>query len=391
MNAPTYRAAILRELARDRFLNLNDNFDHTIGKDEPPAGPAMWKQCIGRAAEELHKGQTLREKIRGLSPLGRGLAFYLTPKLYFGRHEASQIRRGEFLYDLLDDAHSKSLLIKLIAYRILGHRKVKLPRNTPKYWSDITWVNTFSTNAELLSIASMGLSLAVKDMSAMGYDMRCYAGDGGLACVLVQKQYEYHRGDVHCKAEAGDVVIDAGACWGETSIYFAHEVGPTGQVLSYEFIPSNLAVARRNLDMNPHLKDRVQLVEMPLWSTSGVTLGYIDRGPGSQVTDDPIHFHSCDGMVQTTTIDDTIAALGLSKIDFIKMDIEGAELDSLRGAEAAIRRHRPKLAISLYHQPDDIETIPRYLAGLDLGYRFYLDHHTIYNNETVLFAVPVQA
>jgi FkbM family methyltransferase len=388
MTAPSYRAAILRELARDRLLNLNDNFDQTIGRDEPPASPAMWKQCVDRATESLQNSRALRERIRSLSPLCRALAFYITPKLYFARYENERLKRGAFLYGLLGDAHSKSLLIKLIAYRILGHRKVKLPRNTPKYWADISWVNTFSTNAELLPIKSMGLSLAVKDMGAMGYDMRCYAGDGGLACVLVQKQYEYHHGDVHCKAEAGDVVIDAGACWGETSIYFAHEVGPAGQVLSYEFIPSNLAVARCNLDMNPHLKDRVQLVEMPLWSTSGMTLGYIDRGPGSEVTDDPIHFHSCDGMVQTTTIDDTVAALDMPGIGFIKMDIEGAELDSLRGAEATIRKHRPKLAISLYHRPDDIETIPRYLAGLDLGYRFYLDHHTIYNNETVLFAVP---
>jgi hypothetical protein len=63
-------------------------------------------------------------------------------------------------------------------------------------------------------------------------------------------------------------------------------------------------------------------------------------------------------------------------------------LAALRGAEASIRKHRPKLAISVYHRLEDMETIPRYLAGLDLGYRFYLDHHTIYGNETVLFGVP---
>jgi Methyltransferase FkbM domain len=70
------------------------------------------------------------------------------------------------------------------------------------------------------------------------------------------------------------------------------------------------------------------------------------------------------------------------------MDIEGAELEALRGGEATIRSYRPKLAISIYHIPEDIETIPRYLAALDLGYRFYLDHHTTYNNETALFGLP---
>jgi hypothetical protein len=93
-------------------------------------------------------------------------------------------------------------------------------------------------------------------------------------------------------------------------------------------------------------------------------------------------------MVETTTIDETLTRLGLPKVDSIKMDIEGAELDALRGGEASIRKHRPRLTISLYHNPEDIEIIPRYLVSLDLGYRFYLDHHTIYNNETVLFGVP---
>jgi hypothetical protein len=70
------------------------------------------------------------------------------------------------------------------------------------------------------------------------------------------------------------------------------------------------------------------------------------------------------------------------------MDIEGAELAALKGAEAAIRKHRPKLAISVYHRPDDFQAIPRYLESLNLGYRYYLDHHTLYQNETVLFAAP---
>ena len=88
--------------------------------------------------------------------------------------------------------------------------------------------------------------------------------------------------------------------------------------------------------------------------------------------------------VTTLALDDALATVMPTDI---KMDIEGAELDALKGAEASIRKHRPKLAISLYHNPEDIETIPRYLAGLDLGYRFYLEHHTIYQNETVLFAM----
>jgi hypothetical protein len=88
----------------------------------------------------------------------------------------------------------------------------------------------------------------------------------------------------------------------------------------------------------------------------------------------------------TTTIDSIVAANNVPRIDFIKMDIEGSELGALNGAEAAIRRWRPKLAISLYHRPEDFFSIPLWIDGLALGYKLYLDHYTIHSEETVLYA-----
>jgi hypothetical protein len=70
------------------------------------------------------------------------------------------------------------------------------------------------------------------------------------------------------------------------------------------------------------------------------------------------------------------------------MDIEGAELSALQGAEETIRAFKPKLALSVYHKPNDLTVIPRYLNGLGLGYEFFLDHFTVYEGETVLFANP---
>jgi FkbM family methyltransferase len=380
-----YRSAVLGELRRARLRRLTDNYDVLQRGPEPPAPPPIWRACAAEAMQRVKD-----EGLSGLRPLARALAYYLAPGAYFSRYASAEIERGELLYGLLADEPSRGLLVKLIAYRILGHRKVKLPRNTPRYWRDIEAVGNVRTDAEPIPIKFMDAKLALYDCTPMDYDLRAYASGPGLACALVQKQYEYHWGDVHLKAEAGDVVIDAGGCWGETSVYFAHEVGAGGAVISFEFIPSNLVVLHRNREANPHLKDRLRVVENPIWSASGLKLYYVDWGPGSRVTADINQYHSWEGIAETTTIDDTLAAQGLDRVDFIKMDIEGAELDALKGAEAAIRKHRPKLAISLYHKPDDFETIPSYLDGLGLGYRFYLDHHTIYENETVLFAVTDQ-
>jgi FkbM family methyltransferase len=292
------------------------------------------------------------------------------------------------LHGLLADEPSRDLLVKLFAFRTLGYRRIKLPRNTTRYWDDIQAVRGAAASAPPIPIAFMDLRLGLYDLRPFGYGLRVYATPPGLACVYVQKQYEYRRAGVTvCKAEPGDIAIDAGACWGETSVYFAHEVGAHGRVLAFEFIPSNLAVLRRNLEVNPELARRIDVVENPLWSSSGSALYYVDWGPGSRVSADAARFPGANRCM-TVSIDEAVGARRLPRVDFIKMDIEGAELPALKGAERSLRAHRPKLAISLYHQLSDFVTIPRYLESLSLGYDYYLDHHTIYLNETVLFAVP---
>ena len=75
-------------------------------------------------------------------------------------------------------------------------------------------------------------------------------------------------------------------------------------------------------------------------------------------------------------------------ISLIKMDVEGAEMEALRGAAETIRRNMPKLAISVYHKRDDIFEIPLFIHRLHPGYKFYLRHYSTTFSETVLFAVP---
>lgn len=72
---------------------------------------------------------------------------------------------------------------------------------------------------------------------------------------------------------------------------------------------------------------------------------------------------------------------------FIKMDIEGSELDALKGCEHIIRQHKPKLAISIYHKPEDIYTLPDIIKSFQEDYIFYMRHYTNGINETVLYAV----
>lgn len=76
-----------------------------------------------------------------------------------------------------------------------------------------------------------------------------------------------------------------------------------------------------------------------------------------------------------------------SDMTFLKMDIEGAELNALKGAEKTIRKNKPKLAICIYHKEYDFIEIPLWVMSLNMGYKLYIRHHSDSGAETVLYAI----
>ena len=163
--------------------------------------------------------------------------------------------------------------------------------------------------------------------------------------------------------------------------YLANKVGSKGRVISFEFGSDNLRIFRKNLGLNPDLAACVEIVEKALWDNSDETLQFEDHGPGSRISD--IGLESA----QSLTIDDLVERNNLPRVDFIKMDIEGAEPKALKGATRTLTAFKPRLAITVYHNLTDFVSIPAFLNGLDLGYRFYMDHFSVMTHETVLFAV----
>ena len=90
-------------------------------------------------------------------------------------------------------------------------------------------------------------------------------------------------------------------------------------------------------------------------------------------------------VIETRTIDSSVDSR--ERITFIKMDVEGAELQSLMGAQNTIQRYRPKLAICIYHKREDMTQIPLYIKSLIPDYKLYVRHYSNNVNETVLYAV----
>ena len=151
--------------------------------------------------------------------------------------------------------------------------------------------------------------------------------------------------------QAGDIVIDAGAHVGE-STYAAIRAG-AARVVSVEPDADNLAALRRNLAREIE-SGEVVVIEKGVYDREGA-LTFVHR-EGSRdgfFVEGPV---SSDAL-PVTTIDRIVRDLALSRVDFIKMDIEGSEVAALTGAADTLRRFAPKIAVGTYHRPDDLQRI----------------------------------
>jgi FkbM family methyltransferase len=337
----------------------------------PAAAPRRWQRRVRDAARSLFWRCGFVRARRG----GPGRPAHLTYVL-------DHLDELAAFYQALDDTESRQLLIELLKYRILGRDHVRIPV-ADGYWKARASVPGKFLRQRHTVVAPSGESLDLYQVSGSSDTVRLHAHPLDLLNVFLLQQYAYRKGEGGLGALPGDTVIDGGGCWGDTALYFAERVGPGGGVHCFEFVPDNLRILRLNLELNQGLEPRVRVVPSALWSRSGERLPYSGEGPATSVA---TNLDSGAGAVPTIALDDYVRELELPRVDFIKLDIEGAELQALQGAEDTLRRFRPRLAIALYHRLADFVDIPRYLEGLDLGYRLLLGHFTIHTEETVLFA-----
>lgn len=292
----------------------------------------------------------------------------------------------EKLWSNLNDIDQK-LLVNLLAYNNLGFRKVKLKRNNSQYWNAIEKAKSLANKDDTYDPKFMHFILNKFDLSSIGYNVNFYFSEIGVAIDYIIEQYAYKINNKYIvSAESGDTVLDVGACWGDTALYFADKVSEGGNVYSFEFIPNNIKLFNINKSFNPSLSERIHLVENPVSDTSDQIIYFKDNGPGSKVSFES--FEDQTGRTKTLSIDDFVSAKNIEKVDYIKMDIEGAESFALNGAIETIKKFRPKLAIAIYHSMEDFVNIPNWIVNLDLDYEIFLGHYTIHSEETICFAKP---
>ena len=176
-----------------------------------------------------------------------------------------------------------------------------------------------------------------------------------------------------------EIFVDGGAYNGDTVFEFlAWSKGNEHKVYSVEPIKVMCELVQNRLKKD-NIAD-VDVLNIAAWCRNE-ELFFVDMGDGSRVVRDG----KAGIVVSGERIDDIVGEDGAT---FIKLDVEGAELEALRGASETIRACHPKLAICIYHKPMDILDIGKYILELNADYRFAIRHYTLTNCETVLYAIP---
>ena len=158
----------------------------------------------------------------------------------------------------------------------------------------------------------------------------------------------------------GGIVIDCGACDGLTATKFA---GLGYKVYGFEMDKINFEIAKKLAAEKGFIVENFGLGSY----THEMKYTHVEGNIGASNL-------NSDGTetARIITLDSYVSEKRLPSVDFIKMDVEGAELDVLRGAADTIARFKPILALSAYHKFDDLWTLMNFVKSVRSDYEFAL-------------------
>lgn len=194
---------------------------------------------------------------------------------------------------------------------------------------------------------------------------------------------EYYPAGI-IKLHDAEAFVDGGAYNGDTLLKFLERAhNKFDAIYSFELDKQNFAALENTVSrLDVELQKKIELYNF----------GLLDEEKN-------IHYETGNTMGQNSRISDGDIANNIGKairlsdvlknkkVTYIKMDIEGADLKALHGAEEIIRRQKPKMAICVYHKLEHLWEIPFYLKSLVPKYKLFLRHHSTLEYGTVCYAV----
>ena len=178
------------------------------------------------------------------------------------------------------------------------------------------------------------------------------------------------------KANKHEVLIDAGAYDGGTVKDFIQWCeGGYDKIYSFEPDFANYEKCKSFIERN-HI-ERIHLLQKGTFDTERIVHFDMSGDGGASVKADGA------SIIETTAIDQVLNG---KRATFIKMDVEGSEIESIHGAKDTIEKYKPRMAVCIYHKPLDFIEIPLELLKINPAYKFYIRHYASNLCETVLYA-----
>jgi FkbM family methyltransferase len=187
----------------------------------------------------------------------------------------------------------------------------------------------------------------------------------------------------------GQTVLDIGAYSGVTSIIFAQLVGPTGHVYAFEADETNHECAKTNLEMAAKVMGvrNVTLLKKAMWSHCDGLIFSNEGSMGSSAVEITGGGRGKEQKVESTTIEQFCLQQKITRVDFIKIDIEGGEVQLLTSSASALKNLNAKLII----EPHKIEgkLVTEQCCNLlrSHGYAVHVREKTV-GSEALIEAVP---
>ena len=249
----------------------------------------------------------------------------------------------------------------------------------------LTWLSMLLLDKELLSIYSGSADLGYNPDGIVTFcDMTLrHIYEKNIQQSLNLEIYKME----HVCPEPGDIVIDAGAYRGDTAALFRKYIGEKGVVYAFEPDKKNYDYLVDNVTRNK-VKNIIPVKKALMADKSVCNLiATPQSGSFLYVVKDTLDTDSFNE-IQATTLDEFKVQENLERIDFIKSDIEGSELEMLQGAKGVLKNHKPKLALAIYHSITDLMQIPLKVKELNPDYTIYIRHIDISVGpwEIILFA-----
>ena len=187
------------------------------------------------------------------------------------------------------------------------------------------------------------------------------------------------------RCDENEVVADLGAYTGDTFLSYIKNYGSLSYRRYYAYEITKESFAQLQKAAAPYCR----VVLRRKGAGDGPSVMTLDAGSNASSNALSAAEDKTAETVEVVALDDDIA----EPLTLIKMDIEGAEQAALRGCARHIREDRPKLALSVYHNFEDLWKLPRMIEEYAPGYRFYLRYHggNLWPSEITLLALPPQA